>query len=51
MGYFAQQSLDVLDGYLTILEQTQRDFPQDGIGLLRTRAGAFQFFRRRYRAH
>jgi ATPase subunit of ABC transporter with duplicated ATPase domains len=43
MGYFAQQSLDVLDGDLTILEQLQRDFPQDGIGSLRTLAGAFQF--------
>ena len=43
MGYFAQQSLDVLDPDLTILEQFQRDFPQDGIGALRTLAGAFQF--------
>ncbi len=43
MGYFAQQSLDVLDPDLTILEQLQRDFPQDGIGALRTLAGAFQF--------
>jgi ATPase subunit of ABC transporter with duplicated ATPase domains len=43
MGYFAQQSLDVLDVNLTIIEQLQRDFPQDGIGSLRTLAGAFQF--------
>ena len=43
MGYFAQQSLDVLDPDLTILEQLQNDFPQDGIGSLRTLAGAFQF--------
>lgn len=43
MGYFAQQSLDVLDGNLTILDQLQKDFPQDGIGSLRTLAGAFQF--------
>jgi ATPase subunit of ABC transporter with duplicated ATPase domains len=43
MGYFAQQSLDVLDPDLTVLEQLQRDFPQDGIGALRTLAGAFQF--------
>jgi ATPase subunit of ABC transporter with duplicated ATPase domains len=43
MGYFAQQSLDVLDADLTILEQLQQDFPQDGIGSLRTLAGAFQF--------
>jgi ATPase subunit of ABC transporter with duplicated ATPase domains len=43
MGYFAQQALDVLDLDLTIIEQLQRDFPQDGIGSLRTLAGAFQF--------
>jgi len=43
MGYFAQQSLDVLDPDLTILEQLQKDFPRDGIGVLRTLAGAFQF--------
>ena len=43
MGYFAQQSLDVLDANLTIMEQLQHDFPQDGIGSLRTLAGAFQF--------
>jgi ATPase subunit of ABC transporter with duplicated ATPase domains len=43
MGYFAQQSLDVLDPDLTIIEQLQKDFPQDGLGALRTLAGAFQF--------
>ena len=43
MGYFAQQSLDILDADLTISEQLQNDFPQDGIGALRTLAGAFQF--------
>jgi ATPase subunit of ABC transporter with duplicated ATPase domains len=43
MGYFAQQSLDVLDPDLTVIDQLQRDFPQDGIGSLRTLAGAFQF--------
>jgi ATPase subunit of ABC transporter with duplicated ATPase domains len=43
MGYFSQQSLDVLDADLTIMEQLQWDFPQDGIGSLRTLAGAFQF--------
>jgi ATPase subunit of ABC transporter with duplicated ATPase domains len=43
MGYFAQQSLDVLAGDLTIIEQLQKDFPQDGLGSLRTLAGAFQF--------
>jgi len=43
MGYFAQQSLDVLDPDLTIIEQLQRDFPHDGLGSLRNLAGAFQF--------
>ncbi|MBI4908159.1 MAG: ABC-F family ATP-binding cassette domain-containing protein [Acidobacteria bacterium] len=43
MGYFAQQSLDVLDASLTVSEQLQKDFPQDSIGSLRTLAGAFQF--------
>jgi ATPase subunit of ABC transporter with duplicated ATPase domains len=43
MGYFAQQSLDILDPELTVAEQLQNDFPQDGIGSLRTLAGAFQF--------
>jgi ATPase subunit of ABC transporter with duplicated ATPase domains len=43
MGYFAQQSLDVLDPELTVIEQLQRDFPQDGLGSMRNLAGAFQF--------
>jgi ATPase subunit of ABC transporter with duplicated ATPase domains len=43
LGYFAQQSLELLDGDLTIIEQLQQDFPHDGIGVLRTLAGAFQF--------
>ena len=43
MGYFAQQSLDVLDSNLSVIEQLQKDFPQDGLGSLRTLAGAFQF--------
>jgi ATPase subunit of ABC transporter with duplicated ATPase domains len=43
MGYFAQQSLDVLDPDLTLIEQLQKDFPQDGLGSLRSLAGAFQF--------
>jgi ATPase subunit of ABC transporter with duplicated ATPase domains len=43
MGYFAQQSLDVLDADLTVIEQLQQDFPQDGLGALRSLAGAFQF--------
>src|SRR5262245_13149662 len=43
MGYFAQQSLDVLDSELTVLEQLQNDFPLEGMGMLRSLAGAFQF--------
>jgi ATPase subunit of ABC transporter with duplicated ATPase domains len=43
LGYFAQQSLDLLDPDLTLIEQLQKDFPQDGLGSLRSLAGAFQF--------
>ena len=43
MGYFSQQSLDLLDPSLTIEEQLQRDFPNESIGMLRNLAGAFQF--------
>jgi ATPase subunit of ABC transporter with duplicated ATPase domains len=43
MGYFAQQSIEVLDPDLTIIEQLQKDFPREGLGVLRTLAGAFQF--------
>jgi ATPase subunit of ABC transporter with duplicated ATPase domains len=42
-GYFAQQSLDVLDPDLTIIEHLQKGFPGDGLGSLRSLAGAFQF--------
>src|SRR5438309_8082186 len=43
MGYFAQQSLDLLDPDLTIEEQLRKDFPNESIGALRNLAGAFQF--------
>ncbi|MDP2390091.1 MAG: ABC-F family ATP-binding cassette domain-containing protein [Acidobacteriota bacterium] len=43
MGYFAQQSLDTMDADLTVFEQLQKDFPREGIGALRSLAGAFQF--------
>jgi ATPase subunit of ABC transporter with duplicated ATPase domains len=43
MGYFAQQSLDLLDPDLTVFEQLQHDFPREGVGALRSLAGAFQF--------
>ncbi|MGN6182390.1 MAG: ABC-F family ATP-binding cassette domain-containing protein, partial [Thermoanaerobaculia bacterium] len=32
MGYFAQQSLDLLDPELTVWEQIQKDFPLEGVG-------------------
>jgi ATPase subunit of ABC transporter with duplicated ATPase domains len=43
MGYFAQQSLDLLDADLTIIEQLSRTFRTKGLGALRSLAGAFQF--------
>ncbi|MBM3809050.1 MAG: ABC-F family ATP-binding cassette domain-containing protein [Acidimicrobiia bacterium] len=43
LGYFAQQSLDTMDADLTIIEQLQNDFPREGLGALRSLAGAFQF--------
>src|SRR5687767_12079310 len=43
LGYFSQQALDVLDPDLTIEEQLRADFPNEGIGVLRNLAGAFQF--------
>ncbi|MEO8034577.1 MAG: ATP-binding cassette domain-containing protein, partial [Acidobacteriota bacterium] len=43
MGYFSQQSLDLLDPTLTVWEQIQKDFPLESIGTLRSLLGAFQF--------
>jgi ATPase subunit of ABC transporter with duplicated ATPase domains len=43
VGYFAQQSLDLLDPELTVWEQMQKDFPLESIGVLRNLLGAFQF--------
>ena len=43
LGYFAQQSLDLLDPGLTVWEQIERDFPQESVGALRSLLGAFQF--------
>jgi ATPase subunit of ABC transporter with duplicated ATPase domains len=43
LGYFAQQSLDLLDPRLTVLGQMQEDFPREGVGALRSLLGAFQF--------
>jgi len=43
LGYFAQQSLDVLDADLTVFEQLSADFALEGVGVIRSLAGAFQF--------
>ena len=43
LGYFAQQSLQLLDPALTVFEQMQKDFPQEGTGVVRSLLGAFQF--------
>ncbi|HEX8154094.1 MAG TPA: ABC-F family ATP-binding cassette domain-containing protein [Thermoanaerobaculia bacterium] len=43
MGYFSQQAFDLLDPNLTVWEQMQKDFPLEGIGVLRNLLGAFQF--------
>ena len=43
LGYFAQQSLDLLDPGLTVFEQMQKDFPHETQGALRNLLGAFQF--------
>jgi ATPase subunit of ABC transporter with duplicated ATPase domains len=43
MGYFAQQSLEVLNSDLTVWEQIEHDFPLESIGARRNLLGAFQF--------
>ena len=43
LGYFAQQSLDLLSPALTVIEQIQKDFPLESLGVLRNLLGAFQF--------
>ena len=43
MGYFAQHSMDLLDGDETIFESLESAFPQAGQGQLRTLAGCFGF--------
>jgi ATPase subunit of ABC transporter with duplicated ATPase domains len=43
MGYFAQQSTELLAPDLTIWEQIEKDFPLESIGALRNLLGAFQF--------
>lgn len=43
MGYFAQQSLDLLDPSLTIYQQVDQKFHLESIGAKRTLLGAFGF--------
>jgi ATPase subunit of ABC transporter with duplicated ATPase domains len=43
MGYFAQHSMDLLDGDDTVFESLDHSFPQAGQGALRTLAGCFGF--------
>ncbi|NOT33866.1 MAG: ABC-F family ATP-binding cassette domain-containing protein [Candidatus Eisenbacteria bacterium] len=43
VGYFAQQSLELLDPELSVFEQIQRDFPLENQGTMRNLLGAFQF--------
>jgi ATPase subunit of ABC transporter with duplicated ATPase domains len=43
LGYFAQQSLELLDPQLTVIGQIQKDFPMESPGILRNLLGAFQF--------
>jgi len=43
VGYFAQHSMDLLDGDETVFESLDSSFPQAGQGTLRTLAGCFGF--------
>ena len=43
MGYFAQHSMDLLDGDETVFEALDSAFPHAGQGTLRTLAGCFGF--------
>src|SRR6201994_2068015 len=43
MGYFAQHSMELLDGERTVFETLEDAFPQAGQGSLRALAGAFGF--------
>jgi ATPase subunit of ABC transporter with duplicated ATPase domains len=43
LGYFAQHSMDLLDGEDTIFESLDKSFPQAGQGTLRNLAGCFGF--------
>ena len=43
MGYFAQHSMDLLNGEDTVFESLDKSFPQAGQGALRSLAGCFGF--------
>ena len=43
MGYFAQHSMDLLDGDDTVFDSLEESFPQANQGQLRTLAGCFGF--------
>src|ERR1700750_30301 len=43
MGYFAQHTMDLLDGERTVFESLEDAFPQAGQGSLRALAGCFGF--------
>ncbi len=43
MGYFAQHSMDLLDGDETVFESLDTSFPQAGTGALKSLAGCFGF--------
>ncbi len=43
MGYFAQHSMDLLDGEDTVFESLDASFPQAGTGALKSLAGCFGF--------
>jgi len=43
MGYFAQHSMDLLDGDQTVFESLDAAFPQAGTGALKSLAGCFGF--------
>ncbi len=43
MSYFAQQSLELLDPSLSVIEQVQHDFPMESQGVLKNLLGAFHF--------
>jgi ATPase subunit of ABC transporter with duplicated ATPase domains len=43
MGYFAQHTMELLDGERTVFEELEYSFPQAGQGSLRALAGCFGF--------